>query len=169
MATKLTLLAGLLFVAACANDTGNPKELPTLGPTVVPPSSRGTLPPIGGSVAQPPITPMVDDFACSMIAQANSRGLVTHDCIDCTCQTNPHATEACSSGCWSLLACVSMHCATTDTSCILRECAADLGGNANIASVAPQAMATPFFECGAKCSLPRANADDAEAGVDNDF
>lgn len=170
MATKIALLASLLFAAACANDTGNPRQPPS-PPAAVP--DRRTVPPSGGSPALP-VTgtrppPVVDSAMCSIVARDNAHGLVGEDCIDCTCQTNPAATLACSVGCWTLFACVTSHCDRSDINCILRECSDDLGGLSNLASVATQTSATPFFECGAKCALPRPAIRDSGASVDNDF
>jgi hypothetical protein len=170
--TGLGLVLGLLF-AACANDTGRPRQVngrfedvPTNPPMIVVPPA-GSKPPVGatgtsGAMA-PPMT-AGDPRACLAVEQ-NASGLFSVGCVECTCNLNASATASCTFDCWQLLACVAHNCAKTDTNCIIQRCNPS-GDLSALAATGNLARAVPIEACASEC-FPDLVPE--EAGIENDF
>jgi hypothetical protein len=175
LACSIAALAICVGGMACANDTGQPKAgtqgpfTPGAGfPGVSPPFPAGSpnVPPTSIGTAPTGFEPGLDPGVASCSdARGSANGLVSDACVQCACKMKPAETIACGAACWALLVCVTQHCSPTDTNCIVAECAALIGGAANLAAVGAQARAVPFSACASQCITD----DFSEAGRENDF
>lgn len=168
------LALGLPF-AACANDTGRPKDDSAFGSGgfigVVPvtPPSFGSAGTGGFSSPTMPTNPGSSDPGvadCRQLSTDNARGQFSDACIGCLCKANAPTTLSCTADCWALTSCVSSHCDPTDTNCILAACGDAVGGAVNIASVGALARQVPFDKCSSECLPPVPISD---GGPENDF
>jgi hypothetical protein len=160
-----------LLSAACANDTGRPRETddgfpfednPSTLPPITPPSAPVGTTGMSSAGAKPPPMTVGDAFCFGAV---DARGVVSDACLQCTCALNPGATAACNFDCWRLLVCVAHSCAKTDTNCIVQRCNPS-GDVSMLAATGNLARAVPIESCASKC-FPDLVSE--EAGIDNDF